>query len=215
MQRSGFDSQRYQIFWEVVGLERGPFSLASTTEELIGRKSRGSGIESRENGRRDLSHWPCGTLYPRKSWPSGGQSVGIVCSQTQALEFFCFVCIIKDFIEWNCIKLSEIILHTRQMYPLEWSMFHAMSPDIINLTETRNKTVLIFRCTFHKILLLQVTIQVAECFIGETGNVQDTWTSFTAPSQKHNTLLFHLRTITFCMERTSHHTIFSNSNVLC
>jgi hypothetical protein len=34
IQRSGFDSRRYQAFWEVVGLERGPLSLMSTTEEL-------------------------------------------------------------------------------------------------------------------------------------------------------------------------------------
>jgi hypothetical protein len=38
IQRSGFDSQPYQIFWEVVGLERGPLSLVSTTEELLDRK---------------------------------------------------------------------------------------------------------------------------------------------------------------------------------
>jgi hypothetical protein len=42
IQMSGFDSQRYQIFWEVVGLERGPLSLASGIEELLGRKSSGS-----------------------------------------------------------------------------------------------------------------------------------------------------------------------------
>jgi hypothetical protein len=30
------------IFWEVVGLERGPLSLVSTIEELLGRKSSGS-----------------------------------------------------------------------------------------------------------------------------------------------------------------------------
>jgi hypothetical protein len=29
-----------------VGLERAPFSLLSTTEELLGRKSRGSGLEN-------------------------------------------------------------------------------------------------------------------------------------------------------------------------
>jgi hypothetical protein len=34
IQRSGFDSRRYQIFWEVLGLERGPLSLVSTVEEL-------------------------------------------------------------------------------------------------------------------------------------------------------------------------------------
>jgi hypothetical protein len=39
IQRSGFDSQRYQIFWEVVRLERGPLSLMSTIEELLGRNT--------------------------------------------------------------------------------------------------------------------------------------------------------------------------------
>jgi hypothetical protein len=55
IQKSGFDSRRYQIFGEVVGLECGPLSLVSTTEELLGRKSSGSGLESREYGRRDPS----------------------------------------------------------------------------------------------------------------------------------------------------------------
>jgi hypothetical protein len=45
IQRPGFGSRRYQIFWEVVGLERGPLSLVSKTEELLGRKSSGSGLE--------------------------------------------------------------------------------------------------------------------------------------------------------------------------
>jgi hypothetical protein len=31
----GFDSKRYQIFREVVGLERGPLSLVRITEELL------------------------------------------------------------------------------------------------------------------------------------------------------------------------------------
>jgi hypothetical protein len=34
---SEFDSRRYQIFWEVVGLERGPLSLVNITEELLER----------------------------------------------------------------------------------------------------------------------------------------------------------------------------------
>jgi hypothetical protein len=55
-QRPGFDSRGYQIFWEVVGLERGPLSLVSTIEELLDRKG------------------------------SGGCSVGIVRSRTQAME---------------------------------------------------------------------------------------------------------------------------------
>jgi hypothetical protein len=38
-----------------VALERGPLSLVSTNEELLERKSRGSGVENREYGRRDPS----------------------------------------------------------------------------------------------------------------------------------------------------------------
>jgi hypothetical protein len=34
----GFESWRYQIFWEVVGLGRGPLSLVRITEELLERK---------------------------------------------------------------------------------------------------------------------------------------------------------------------------------
>jgi hypothetical protein len=52
IQRSGFDSPRYQIFWEVVGLERGPLSLVSTIKELSERNSSGSGLENRYYCRR-------------------------------------------------------------------------------------------------------------------------------------------------------------------
>jgi hypothetical protein len=34
----GFDSLHDQIFWEVVGLERDPLRLVSTSEELLERK---------------------------------------------------------------------------------------------------------------------------------------------------------------------------------
>jgi hypothetical protein len=67
-----------------VGLERGPLSLVSTTEELLDRNIRGSDLESREYGRGDL-------LCPQKlaltSLTSGGRSVGIVSSRTQATAF--------------------------------------------------------------------------------------------------------------------------------
>jgi hypothetical protein len=42
----GFDSRRYQIFWEVGGLELGPLSLVRTTEELPEWKSRGFSLEN-------------------------------------------------------------------------------------------------------------------------------------------------------------------------
>jgi hypothetical protein len=43
---SGFDSRRYQIFWEVMGLERGPLRLVRIIEELLEWKSSGSGLEN-------------------------------------------------------------------------------------------------------------------------------------------------------------------------
>jgi hypothetical protein len=71
-----------------MGLERGPLSLASTIEELLDRKSRGSALEIREYGRRDPTRWPRGTICPQKleltSLTSGGRSVRIVRSRTQA-----------------------------------------------------------------------------------------------------------------------------------
>jgi hypothetical protein len=92
IQRSWFDSQRHQIFWEVVVLERGPLSLVSTNEELLERKSSGSGLENREYGCRDPSRWPRGTLYLLKlaltSLTGGGRKVGIVRSCTQVT--WCF-----------------------------------------------------------------------------------------------------------------------------
>jgi hypothetical protein len=42
-----FDSRRYQIFWEVVGLERGPLSLVRITEELLERKAAAYHVENR------------------------------------------------------------------------------------------------------------------------------------------------------------------------
>jgi hypothetical protein len=95
IQRSGFNSRRYQIFWEVMDLERGPLSLVSTIEELLGRKSSGSGLENREYGRRDPSRWPRDSFYPPKLAPTsptgGGRSIGIVPSRTQATEFFLYI----------------------------------------------------------------------------------------------------------------------------
>jgi hypothetical protein len=68
IQRSGFDSQLYQIFLEVVRVEQGPLSLLSTIEELSKKKSSGSCLENREYGRRGTTALT--TRHPsiRKSW---------------------------------------------------------------------------------------------------------------------------------------------------
>jgi hypothetical protein len=71
-----------------VGLERSPFSLACTTEELLGRKSSGSGLENQEYGRGDPLRWPRDNLYQQKlaltSPSSVGRPVGIIRSRTEA-----------------------------------------------------------------------------------------------------------------------------------
>jgi hypothetical protein len=64
-----------------VGLERGPLSPVSTTEELLERKSSGSGLENRDYGRKGSTALDYTTLYPQKlalTSPSGSRSVGIV-----------------------------------------------------------------------------------------------------------------------------------------
>jgi hypothetical protein len=116
MQRSGFDPRRYQIFWEVVSLKRGPLSLVSTIEELLGRKSSGSCLERREYCRRGPSCWPRGTLCLQKlgltSLTSGGRSVIIVRSRTRTTVFFMFLrssCFICNCIlcVWSVIAFDE------------------------------------------------------------------------------------------------------------
>jgi hypothetical protein len=78
-----------------VGLERGSHSLVSTTEELLGRNSSGSGLENREYGRGDPLLWPRDNPYQLKlaltSTTSGGRSVGIVRCGLRPRSLFLFV----------------------------------------------------------------------------------------------------------------------------
>jgi hypothetical protein len=88
-----FDSRRYQIFWEVTGLERSSLNLVSTTEELFGIKSSGSGLENRVYGRGDPLRWARDTSI-RKSgtnFVEKRRSLGIVSSRTKATEFYTFL----------------------------------------------------------------------------------------------------------------------------
>jgi hypothetical protein len=75
-----------------VGLERGPLSLASTTEELLDRKVAAP-VYKTENTAVGIRHADDVAPSIRKklaitSPTSGGRSVGIVRSRTQAMEFF-------------------------------------------------------------------------------------------------------------------------------
>jgi hypothetical protein len=75
-----------------VGLERGPLSLVSTTEELLGRNSSGSGLEIREYvlGILHADHM-APSIYKKlalTSLTSGVRSAGIVRLRTEATELF-------------------------------------------------------------------------------------------------------------------------------
>jgi hypothetical protein len=94
-----------------VGLERGPLSLVSTMEELLGRKNSGSGLENRDYGRRRSAALT--TRHPsiRKklaltSPTSGDNSFGIVRSRTEATEFV-FVCLL--FVRANAEGVAAVL----------------------------------------------------------------------------------------------------------
>jgi hypothetical protein len=89
----GFDSLRFQIFWEAAGLKRGPLSLVRTTEELLEGNIAAPVYKTEINDRGNPLRWLRDNLYARKlaltSPTSGGRSVDIVCSRTKATEFSC------------------------------------------------------------------------------------------------------------------------------
>jgi hypothetical protein len=102
------DSPRCQIFGEAVCLERGSLSLMNTTEEQPGRNSSGPCLKSRECGRGDPLSLPSNTLYPQKlaltSPTSGGRSVGIVLSRTEATMSFRYTAYICSSYEYSTIR---------------------------------------------------------------------------------------------------------------
>jgi hypothetical protein len=107
---------RFQIFWEIVGLERGPLSLVRITDDLLEWKSSGSG--SRKSRLMTMG------IRCADHATSGGRSVGIVCFRTKATEvFLChyrifeIFCILIRFIGHLCIMkvFSEYSLFTSKL----------------------------------------------------------------------------------------------------
>jgi hypothetical protein len=111
----GFDSRRYQIFWEIVDMERSPLSLVSITEELLEWKSSGS----RSRKLRLTAVWiRCAdhaTLYQQNLAltlsTSGDRSVYIVRLWTKATVFslLTFIRISWTFPEFNKIVCFQSI----------------------------------------------------------------------------------------------------------
>ena len=66
----GFDSRRYQIFWVVVALERGPLNLHSTSwgqlRSYLNKKVAAPVQKTEINGRGDPLRWPRDTPLSAK-----------------------------------------------------------------------------------------------------------------------------------------------------
>jgi hypothetical protein len=139
IQRSRVRYPALPDFWEVVGLERGPLSLVSITEELLRRNSSGSGLENRECSLGNPLRWPRNTLYPQKlaltSPKSGDLSVGIVRLRTKATEFL-FVCL------FVCLFLLFffLFLHFCASCKLCTGAFLKLTPSVIGLQSSRYYT---------------------------------------------------------------------------
>jgi hypothetical protein len=90
----GFDSRRYQIFWEEVGLEQGPlkpceYNWGATWMEKWRLRDQLTKI----NSHGDPLCWPCNTLYPQKLALTSRQAAvarSVVRLQTKAMEFSFF-----------------------------------------------------------------------------------------------------------------------------
>jgi hypothetical protein len=79
IQRPGFDFRLYQIFWEVVSLNRGTLSLVSTIEELLERKIAAPVEKTEITAKGDPARRLCdiplsakvGTNFNSKRWSLG------------------------------------------------------------------------------------------------------------------------------------------------
>jgi hypothetical protein len=95
-----------------VGLERDPLSLVITIEELLGRKSRGSGLENREYGRRGPSYKMLlnillSRLGTYKDEIIGDHQCGLLRNRSTTDQIFCIRQILEKKWEYTINRIQE------------------------------------------------------------------------------------------------------------
>jgi hypothetical protein len=109
------DRMIYYIFMSSLHYSRGPLNLMSTIEELLERKSSGSGLENRDYGHRGsaaltMRHPSIQKTLALTSPTNGGRLVSIVRSRNQATE--------KSESMWSLIDFSVFIKYLHFEYDI-------------------------------------------------------------------------------------------------
>jgi hypothetical protein len=111
-----------------VGLKRGPLSLVSTNEELLGRKNSGSGLEKREYSCRDitLTMWLPLSAKVGTNFEDKQRSLGRYTSFTDSDHRVCFISVVclccemftgdKLVLSWLHMNISHDIQMNGQLH---------------------------------------------------------------------------------------------------